>query len=447
MHTFITKSQTLLIALLITVIGYSQNLVPGGVDAGTDFTLDCTTGTCTILSADFHQSHETNTKYTVNSVPFDPVIVTLPSSINADDDYSNAIDLGFTFCFFGDFYDQIVIGDNGLISFNVALYAGDTAAQWELNSAWNIPSASLPQDAVFGAFHDLFINEGGSITYGVTGTAPFRAFVINYKAVAQYNAASGCNDTTTQQIVLHETSNFIDVYLTEKPACTGWQGGTAAVGIQKGAGTEGYFAPGRNTSDSPWTATDEAWRFAPEQTGGITYTFEWVNNTTGLVESTDPDYEVCPDITTTYTANVTWIDCTNSTVSASDEVTITVDLPFTLAIDGGDQYFCLGDPAYTITTTIVTATTTITGYNWYEASDSTTSLGTTDNLTISTSGIYVIEVTDSGGCVLTDQVVINYNPAPNAGTNGSISFCSTDATTDLFTLLGGTPDTTGYPCR
>lgn len=443
MHLLTNNIKFLILTLFITTIGYSQNLVPGGIDAGADFTLDCTTGTCTTLSADFHQSHETNSRYTVNSVPFDPVVVTLPSSINADDDYTNAIDLGFTFCFFGDFYDQIVIGDNGLLSFNIGLYAGDLDAQWELNSPWNIPSASLPQDAVFGAFHDLYINEGGQITYGVTGTAPFRAFVINYKSVAQYNATNGCNEPTTQQIVLHETSNFIDVYLTEKPACTGWQGGTACVGIQKGAGEEGYFAPGRNTSDSPWTATNEAWRFAPEEAGGETFTFEWVNNSTGLVESTDPDYEVCPDITTTYTSNVTWIDCTNNTVSASDEVTITVDLPFTLAIDGGDQDFCVGDPAYNITTTIVTPSTTITGYNWYEASDVSTSLGSTDNLTVNTSGTYVIEVTDSGGCVLTEEVTINYNPAPNAGTDSAISFCSSDATLDLFTLLGGTPDATG----
>ncbi|MFK5880426.1 MAG: hypothetical protein QM478_13130, partial [Flavobacteriaceae bacterium] len=444
MQTFIKNIKFLILTLLTTTIGYSQNLVPGGVDAGADFTIDCTTGNCTTLSADFHHSHQTDSRYTVSPVPMDPVVVSLPSNLAVDDGYSEIVDLGFTFCYFGEEKTQIQIGDNGTVSFKIDYTPLTTGvAQWTLNSSWDIPSANLPEDAIFGAFHDLYIVEGGEITYGITGTAPFRAFVINYKSVAQYQSANGCNDPTTQQIVLHETSNFIDVYLTDKPACTGWNSGRACVGIQKGAGEEGYFAPGRNTSDSPWTATNEAWRFAPTETGAETFTFEWVNNTTGAVISNSPDFEVCPDVTTTYTANVTWVDCTGATVSANDEVTITVDLPFTLAIDGGDQDFCIGDPAYSITTTIVTATTTITGYNWYEASDPSTSLGTTDNLTVSTSGIYVIEVTDSGGCVLTQQVVVNYNPAPDAGTDSAISFCSTDAILDLFTLLGGTPDTTG----
>ena len=427
----------------IVTISCAQNLVPGGVSAGADVTLDCS-DPCTTLTADFHRSTETNARYTVESLPMDPVGVSLPSSISADDDYSAAIDLGFTFCFFGEQKTQIVIGDNGLISFNVAGYAGSTFAQYTVPA--NVPSGSLPVDAVFGAYHDLYINEGGEITYGVTGTAPFRAFVINYRNVAQYSAANGCTNPTTQQIVLHETSNFIDVYLTDKPACTGWQDGKAIVGIQLGNGSGGNFsvAPGRNMSDSPWSAIDEAWRFAPEVDGAPTYTFEWINNTTGVVESNNPDYEVCPTETTTYTSHVTWINCVGVTVEASDEVTITVDLPFTLAIDGGNQDFCAGDPAYTInTTTTTTGGITIIGYNWYEAADPSTSLGTGDSLTVSITGTYVVEVTDSGGCVLQQQVDITYNPVPDSGTDGIIDFCSTDTSADLFDSLGGTPDTGG----
>ena len=442
---FINKRLGLFMVLsTMVIIGFAQNLVPGGVSAGANVTLDCSSGPCTTLSADFHQSTETNARYTVTSIPMDPVGVTLPSSINADDDYSGAIDLGFTFCFFGDQKTQIVIGDNGLISFNVAGYAGNTNAQYTVPA--DVPSGNLPLDAVFGAYHDLFINEGGEITYGVTGTAPFRAFVINYRNVAQYSAANGCTNPTTQQIVLHETSNFIDVYLTDKPACTGWQNGAAIVGIQLGNGSGGNFfvAPGRNMSDSPWSAIDEAWRFAPEEDGAPTYTFEWINMTTGLVESTDPNYEVCPTETTIYRAHVTWVNCVGGTEEATDGITVTVDLPFTLDIDGGDQDFCVGDPTYTINTTITTtAGISITGYNWFEAADPSTSLGTSNSLTVSTTGTYVIEVTDSGGCVLQQQVDITYNPVPDGGTDGTIDFCSTDTAADLFASLGGTPDTGG----
>ncbi|GAB1308476.1 hypothetical protein KH5_11590 [Urechidicola sp. KH5] len=437
------KRGLLLIFILNLSLATAQNLVPGGIYAGSNRTLNCTSGSCTTLSADFHESTETNARYNVMSLPMDPVVVTLPSSISLDDSYSPIIDLGFTFCYFGEEKTQIVIGDNGLISFNLDYSnVAPGGAQWQINQNWDVPSSNLPEDAVFGAFHDLYIEEGGEITYGVTGIAPFRAFVINYRSVAQYNATNGCVEPTTQQIVLHETSNFIDVYITDKPACTGWNGGIAVIGIQNGS--EGYTAPGRNTSDSPWSARDEAWRFAPQEDGAITYTLDWINNTTGLVESNDIDYDICPTETTTYTASVTWISCTGSTVSAADDVTITVDLPFSIDIDGGDRDFCVGDPPYTITTTAVTTGgVTVDSYNWYEIGDPSTSLGTSDILTVGVSGTYVVEATDSGGCTLSQEVVINYNPVPDAGTDGSIDVCSTDGTVDLFTLLGGTPDTGG----
>ena len=157
------KLRVLIILLLIAVVGYSQNLVPGGVEAGAAVTLDCASGPCTDLSADFHHSHETNARYTVASLPMDPVNVSLPSTLNADDDYSPAINLGFTFCYFGEQKTQIVIGDNGLVSFNVAAYASNTNAQYTVPA--NVPSSQLPSDAVFGAYHDLFINEGGDILW------------------------------------------------------------------------------------------------------------------------------------------------------------------------------------------------------------------------------------------------------------------------------------------
>ncbi len=438
---FINKRLGLFIVLLCIVnISYSQIFILGDVDAGDDVTLDCTSGPCTTLSADFLESHVTNARYTVESIPFAGVPVSTDSTIDEDDEFSPVITLPFQFCYFGNVSDQIVIGDNGNLSFDTSL-AGQFNP-WQFTAS--VPSPALPSGGIFGAYHDIDVEpaRGGSgeITYGVIGTAPFRAFIISYRSCTLY----GCyDDVTTQQIVLHETSNYIDVYITEKPnACGGAANPRAVIGIQNIGGTEGYAAPGRNTGE--WSATNEAWRFAPEISGDITYQFEWINETTGMVESTDPDYEVCPTETTEYTAHVTWINCVGNTVEDEDSVIVTVDLPFTLAIDGGDQDFCVGDPAYTInTTTTTTGGVTITGYNWYEAADPSTSLGTGDSLTVSTTGTYVVEVTDSGGCTLQQEVDITYNPVPDAGTNGTIDFCSTDASADLFASLGGTPDTGG----
>ena len=66
----------------------------------------------------------------------------------------------------------------------------------------------------------------------------------------------------TIQIVIYETTNDIDVYIKDKPVCETWNDGNAALGIENIDGTEGIAAPGRNTSDSPWEAYNEAWRFS-----------------------------------------------------------------------------------------------------------------------------------------------------------------------------------------
>ena len=58
---------------------------------------------------------------------------------------------------------------------------------------------------------------------------------------------------------------------------------------------------------------------------------------------------------------------------------------------------------------------------------------------------YVVEVTGGGVCEnQTDTVVVTVGSgAVNPGTNGAITFCNTDAATDLFNSLGGTPDAGG----
>lgn len=63
---------------------------------------------------------------------------------------------------------------------------------------------------------------------------------------------------------------------------------------------------------------------------------------------------------------------------------------------------------------------------------------------VDTAGTYTYTILGTGGCTdATATVVVNLNQAPNAGTDAVLDLCSIDSATDLFTVLGGTPDVGG----
>ena len=109
-----------------------------------------------------------------------------------------------------------------------------------------------------GPWQDINPAAGGSVNYQVYGTAPFRIFVLNFNAVPQF----GCNELlTTQQILLYESLNVIDVNIINKPVCATWNSGLAAIGLQGNNLTEFSVPEDRNVG--VWAVTNENWRFVP----------------------------------------------------------------------------------------------------------------------------------------------------------------------------------------
>ena len=87
-----------------------------GLDA---LTLDCT-DPCVTLEANPFSIGSTD-EYIVESIPFAPPYPFDQGTslfIGVDDTYSPLIDLPFEFCFFGVNYDGIVVGSNGVITFD-----------------------------------------------------------------------------------------------------------------------------------------------------------------------------------------------------------------------------------------------------------------------------------------------------------------------------------------
>ena len=122
---------------------------------------------------------------------------------------------------------------------------------------------NFPLNTIYGALHDLnpaVDPDPARMNYFVTGDAPYRVFVMNVFEMPHFGT-SCAGFFTTQQILLYESLNVIDVNLIDKPACPDWNDGLAVVGLI-GNNSNEYSVPlTRNTGF--WEATNETWRFVP----------------------------------------------------------------------------------------------------------------------------------------------------------------------------------------
>lgn len=300
----------------------------GGVGmSGADVTLNCYEENIT-LEASYLDLGET-TSYSVQNIDYSPPFQfdCLANSVNVDNDdvFSPVIDLPFNFCFYGDTYDSFVIGSNGIISFDTSLANGPTG--WRIDN--QIPSAvnTSPNyyfgPSIFGVHHDVDPSAGGEIGYQlITLNTGCRALVASWSDVPLYADNS---KLYTGMIVFYEDTNVIEVYIKDKPT-TSWNSSRAAVGLQANSAL-GIAAPNRNSLDTPWETTNEAWRFTPN--GDSITELKWYENSVSAAnEINDPNDDgqitVSPSSTTTYIAQVTYNLCNGAVLVESDETIVTV---------------------------------------------------------------------------------------------------------------------------
>ncbi len=169
-----------------------------------------------------------------------------------DDQYSGIIPLGFNFSFYDSTYAELVIGSNGVVTFDTS-YAGDYCP-WAIDQA--LPSTNYHKNSILAPLMDLTANT--VIKYGVVGTAPNRQFVVMYFPIA-YSCNISC---WLMAIVLSEGSNEIEVHLKNKPLCTTWNNGAAIEGIQNFDGSIAHVVPGRNFPTS-WSCGSDGKKWTP----------------------------------------------------------------------------------------------------------------------------------------------------------------------------------------
>lgn len=146
------------------------------------------------------------------------------------DNTTERVDLPFPLPLYGKTYGQAWIGTNGTIS----LGGNNTG---DING--DIPSAATPNAALYPFWDDLVVGAAGSgsgVFTSVTGTAPHRQYVVEWREVAHWSAQA---DKFSFSAAIGEDGTVR--YSYKGTGGTGIKGGSSAtVGVENATGTDAY---------------------------------------------------------------------------------------------------------------------------------------------------------------------------------------------------------------
>lgn len=349
-----------------------------------------------------------------------------------DDTYSQLIELGFNFTFFGNTYKKCVLSTNAYITFDSTV-AMDYSP-WPITNA--IPSPLNPMNAIMGPWHDVdpSVIPNPCISYGKFGEAPNRFFIYNFTNIPMYSTI--CNSLVfTGQMILYESTNIIDMYIGNKIVCEEWNEGNAIQGLHNENGTVAVVVPGRNYPEQ-WEAFNEGKRFTPNgnsyDISDIPYISipfaaglpQWYDDQGNFLGS-GSTITVTPDVTTSYYAKV------SSCFDVADTVTIVVD-----TLNGTYSQVDPSCPTSGDGTISAEASGNF-GPNtfiWLDSNGDTlqvTTNATADDVDALNGGQYSVIIVNSIGCFITHTYTIGPPPF-SAGFSVSPAVLCADATV-LFT--------------
>lgn len=401
---------------------------------------------------DISEEFPSNTPYIFDACyPSDSEVFT---ELSGDDDWSQAFQLAYEVNFFGNCYDNIIITDNGAVSFDIADEVPGGRYTPGGFAAWNY-SEGIPTDpgghnapyvnSIFGVLQDLQTYPGSnpedqSINYGFIESEDGKTdrFVFNIYETSQFSCT---NQHQTSQIILYQTTNVIEVYIANKDECS-WNGGSSIVGLQNKDGTIGYAPPGRNAGpESPWTAQEEAWRFVPDGGNSIT-TFKWYDED-GNIVSTDESFS--PEVTenTFFTSEVTYDDGCSNVTTITDTVNILYENDIEIEFEQDIFYPCDGEEF--LLEIITTENNSVpVYYTWFKDWEEIEGTNPESRyLNVSEPGIYTV-IAEGGNCTLEESVEVNYIDDVDPDDPEDIILCNYDEPTYNLTDIGGFNNLPGY---
>ena len=379
------------------------SVAPAELETGNiDIYIDCATQPEVTLNANVMATAVEADDYFVFPIPYAPPFgYTDGTRIFAqasDDTWSEVVNLPFTFCYYGNTYNQVVAGANSVATFNTEV-AGNGCA-WSFDES--IPDAGLFPNTIFACYRDIYPSTGdfnpvtgdGGIFEGVLGEYPCRCYKLSFNNIKLFS----CTEVRTfsSMIVLYEGTNIIDIYLRDAPTCTSWNDGNGLIGLQNSDCSRGITPPGRNTG--PWTAHEEAWRFMPP--GQPSYHVTWYEgpDTTGTMVGEGELLTIAPTVTSDYTARLQYTACNGDYFDLMNTCHITVNSETPpLRMTASKDTLC---PDEEVTITAVTENAV--SYIW-NTGDTVQQFTLVPDQTVST---YAVTVTFDNGCTRSDSITV-----------------------------------------
>ena len=196
--------------------------------------------------------------YTHSTVPFNPEADPKVNVATGDDKLTKDIPIGFTFNFYGQDYDLINIGSNGIVGFGRTISANLRDTTFFMRdgccSGQLLPSNDFNNNIIAIAQGDWNPTLATSIRVETRGNAPNRRFLVQFTNVME----SSGNGRLTAQLVLYERSNDIVIHTTN--LTTTIKSRLLTQGIENLTGTEADFVPGRNRA--LFSLTNDAVKFS-----------------------------------------------------------------------------------------------------------------------------------------------------------------------------------------
>lgn len=373
------------------------------------------------------------------------IVLSNPTTISlSDDQWSGAVNMGFNFSFYGNTYNQCVIGSNAIITFDLTEANG--YCSWALGGIGALPNPTFDDalNSVMPAYQDInpnaFTSPNGAIQYETIGTAPNRMFVVLYKDINFFSCTSVCNYIAT---IFYETTNQIEVHIGEKPLCVSWNNGLAIQGIQNSNGTLASITPGRNNTQ--WAANQDGRRWtptSPSNTSNYTLsqipyilvtspntTFQWENTLGQTFPYNNGVLNIPSAPADTVGYFMSGAACSASLGSVTDTswiigTTVQVSASMTPDICSSGQ----GTVSATPTQGFPPFT-----YNWPGLNS------TSQTVTNVYGGTYTVEMTDSLGCTATANVTVSDTPAQYTSSSTEVSCpggSDGTATADMVPQIG-----------